>query len=109
MLTAIEPGAYAVANRHLIYVLMIMLVVLVVIMVAVSVVSVRAINRYQERLMHRFEALREDTLATYIETQRAENARLVADTRAATAKMNVMADALWSGLQYNDRGSDSAD
>lgn len=77
----------------------VLFVAALVVMTALTTWSVRTVVRSNQRLLDDLAALRAETLEAFRGAQREENARLVADTRAATAKMNAMADALWSGLQ----------
>lgn len=73
-------------------------VVGLVAMLAMTTWCARVVVRSNQRLLDDLATLRAETLEAFRGSQREENARLVADTRAATAKMNAMADALWSGL-----------
>lgn len=86
-------------NRQLIILLGVAFCVLCLIGVIVSMVATRQVIRANHALSDRYEYLLNTQLKAYVELQREENARLVRDTRAATAKMNVMADALWEGLR----------
>lgn len=90
-------------NRGLVLLLGVSFAALAIVVVIISIVSTRTIVRSNERLAERYEQLRKESLETFARIQREENARLVADTRAATAKMNVMADALWDGLNSTVR------
>jgi cell division protein FtsB len=74
-------------------------VVGMVVMVGLTLWCVRVVVSANRQLLDDLALLRAETLEAFRGAQHEENARLVADTRAATAKMNAMADALWSGLQ----------
>jgi hypothetical protein len=58
----------------------------------------RTVIRNNDLLLERLSTLREETLDAFRGAEAEEHARYVADTRSAVAKMNAMADALWSGL-----------
>lgn len=100
ILVAAVPTNLAEANRILIEFLIASFLIQGLLAVLTGYLAVRSLSRSQRMVMERFEKLREDSLKNYIALQKDENVRLVADTRAATAKMNVMADALWQGLQF---------
>lgn len=79
--------------------IVILFVIAVVAMFAMTSWSVKTVVRSNQRLLDDLAVLRAETLEAFRGAQREEHDRLVADTRAATAKMNAMADALWNGLQ----------
>lgn len=64
---------------------------------------VRRITVELDNIIKRFEQTRNDVLTSYVEQAREQNARYVAETRAAIAKMNAVADALWEGLKETVR------
>jgi cell division protein FtsB len=78
--------------------IIVLFVAALLLMAAMTAWSVRTVVRSNQQLLDNLATLRAETLEAFRGAQREENARLVADTRAATAKMNAMADALWSGL-----------
>jgi len=99
----VEVGNAPVTSHLMLLILAGAFVVQALVSTLVAVLAVRKIIESNRELMVRFEALRTEALENYIKLQREENARLVRDTRAATAKMNVMADALWEGLRDTTR------
>jgi hypothetical protein len=92
-------SALAIQNRTLIIILICAFIGQAVLATVLTVVGIRRISRANAVLAARYEQLRTEALQEYVRTQKEETARLIADTRAATAKMNVMADALWEGLR----------
>lgn len=82
--------------------LLVLLTVLVLTAVATGFIAwlyIRRITIELNNIIERFEETRNDVLAKYVDQAREQNARYVAETRAATLKMNAVADALWEGLQ----------
>lgn len=69
-----------------------------ILVTAAVIYATKAIIRSNERLATRYEELRANTLREFAELQREQNNRLVRDTRATIARMNAVADSLWSGL-----------
>jgi hypothetical protein len=73
-------------------------VVATVVQLLLTWICTRTVIRSNNLLLERLAVLRAETLEAFRGAQAEEHARFVADTRAATAKMNAMADALWNGL-----------
>lgn len=85
-------------NRQLVLLLGGSFVTLILVQVILFLSLGRRLLRALRDVTKQNELARSSALQEYIRLQRDENARLVQDTRAATARMNVMADALWDGI-----------
>ncbi len=87
------PVAQLAQNNHrLILLLGISFVCLAILMIFVTMIATKAIILSNRRLAQRYESLRAETLAEFIKVQRVENERLIAETRAVTARVKELLD-----------------
>lgn len=96
------PVAQLAQNNHrLITLLIVAFICLAVLMIIVTVLATKAIIMSNRRLAERYEALRTETIQTFIAGQKAENAKVIAETRAINRRMTELLDA-WPGLVHPD-------
>lgn len=93
------PPPYAVENRQLIILVIIAFCANLIFSLILTVVAARAIILSNRRLAARYEELRTQTLDNFVSTQKAENARVIADTRAINKKMDAVLEDMWSRVK----------